>query len=62
MNELKKCPFCGSTARVTKDPAVWDDDVWSVYCGGKKCSARLLCFKSEQDAIDAWNRRASDNT
>lgn len=60
--ELKPCPFCGGEGAGTK----WHHGYWSVQCG-YYCDARRsdLCFQdwgefdTEQEAIDAWNRRSN---
>ena len=63
MKELKPCPFCGSKKvhmYSDKDPTLHgfihlctiDNDVMV------KIESRL--FPSEEDAINAWNRRADD--
>ena len=56
MTELKKCPFCGSEARLNT-------------CSGKyfvECTHETWCevlpktwlYNTEKEAIEAWNRRA----
>lgn len=49
--ELKPCPFCGSSA------SLWNDiRTHFISCGG--CSARGGSYGTTEEAIDAWNRRA----
>jgi Lar family restriction alleviation protein len=48
---LKSCPFCGGSAAVENGPA----HIWYVQCKGCGTDGRI--GKTEQDAIDAWNRR-----
>lgn len=55
--EFKPCPFCGGAVKAYINPGCIDDDVWDIGC--TKCTARLLCFASESDAMAAWNRRKS---
>lgn len=61
---LKPCPFCGSRAVTTEG-----DKKWYVTCTGADCFCAIgegydrdampdHIFYSEDDAIDAWNRRA----
>lgn len=72
-NELKPCPFCGNTnihktnCRELEDCAhfeVCDTDilyfayVCSVNHGG--CGATTGYYETEEEAIEAWNRRADD--
>lgn len=52
-NKLKKCPFCGGEAHVVGLSTKW------VVCS--KCEAESGCFYTEEDAIEAWNRRASND-
>lgn len=66
--ELKPCPFCGCEAILKKDRESDANvlyDVAFVKC--PKCGCRTRSFitdgyygatTTEQDAIDAWNRRA----
>ena len=58
MAELKKCPFCGGEARIY---ITGDNDGYRVAC--KKilaCGAKLEWFDKEEDAIEAWNNRATE--
>ena len=52
MAELKPCPFCGSRALITSNLL---EEYYIV------CTACTCCGPgpgSEQEAIEAWNRRA----
>ena len=54
---LKPCPFCGSkTAPKLVEYCV----KWYVCCEKRVdgCGADFDTFKTRQQAIDAWNRRA----
>ncbi|MBR1486297.1 MAG: Lar family restriction alleviation protein [Synergistaceae bacterium] len=63
--ELKPCPFCGGEARITNliPPRLYvKDTAFCVYCA----SCNLLFgfdidyggeFSTENEAIEAWNRR-----
>jgi hypothetical protein len=60
MTQLASCPFCGNT-NVTAREAADDDRSWLVACDAKSracpMEVRVIeCF-SEEQAIDAWNRR-----
>lgn len=57
MSELKLCPFCGEKARIVQtDPLNKDDKLFFVYRVLCKCGANILKC-SEEEAIEAWNRR-----
>jgi Lar family restriction alleviation protein len=49
--ELKRCPFCGG--EVYSDWSRKND--FFVTCDN--CNAYVKYFETEQEAIDAWNRR-----
>ncbi len=51
--KLKLCPFCGGKAYVYIDPAAMHG--WTVSCYG--CLAIMRGFQTEQEAIEAWNKR-----
>ena len=57
--ELKRCPFCGGEAEALK---VNYDRYYMITC--KLCKIKLGkltrsgAFQTQQEAIDAWNRRA----
>lgn len=48
---LRECPFCGGNAELS----VHRGAVVFVQC--QQCDATFPMFDSEQEAIDAWNRR-----
>lgn len=61
MEELKRCPFCGSGAYISS----WDDEsLWShnevkwyqVICSD--CDAEAGSSENKDEAIEAWNKRA----
>lgn len=52
-NELKPCPFCGCQAEVTK----WQEG-WFVECKAQRCGGTIGAYKTEAEAIEAWNTRA----
>lgn len=60
MIKLKQCPFCGSKAEKYADYCINPETGNS--CGLKhfvwctRCTA-LVCGYSEQEAVNAWNRR-----
>ena len=63
MEELKPCPFCGSAAEISQGRFDGKDTSY-VIC--RKCGASGEFFvvspkyASNERAIEAWNRRASD--
>ena len=71
--ELKRCPFCGKNLALigtiadlcTDDNAEYNKSHYIVCCdfvrGG--CGATIgWQYTTEEDAADAWNRRANDAT
>lgn len=66
--ELKPCPFCGGKAEILKPtPRIsrYRAYIYSVYCS----DCDLLfgydedyggIFETDQEAIEAWNRRANE--
>ena len=53
---IKPCPFCGKAARVIggncEEPYYW------VECSDINCMANTLGQKTQEKAIELWNRRA----
>lgn len=47
--ELKPCPFCGGKAELSNYTHYW--------IGCKDCWVETKCYKSKEEAIEAWNRR-----
>ena len=56
MNELKKCPFCGGEADCNNAGFIKAGNLmWATEC--LDCGVTTDFFDSEQEAIEAWNRR-----
>jgi phage gp36-like protein len=54
-DELKNCPHCGSNkVELFAIPCVDHPDIYKVYC----CDCHLL-QKTEEEAVDAWNKRSN---
>ena len=72
MTELKPCPFCGGEAEVYDYEAsqdiydgqtlgYLDTEYYTAYgCGCAMYGCIIGEKKSEEDAIEAWNRRAGE--
>ena len=57
MIELKPCPFCGGEAKVEMDESWY----WEYAVSCTKCFATInLYFAAEEEAAEAWNKRASE--
>ena len=54
MDELKRCPFCGGKADISK---LIELRGTSVYC--TRCSVSTKIYYTTEKAVDAWNRRAN---
>ena len=59
MTKLKPCPFCGGEGVMQKHVFVGYSSTWGVVCGD--CWAEIKqVYSSEQEAVEAWNRRVED--
>lgn len=65
MDELKPCPFCGGKAKLIthRNYATNGHADYYVECGTDGCTMCLggICFGCAEEAIEAWNRRTSDD-
>ena len=57
MTELKPCPFCGRDGRIIRVYGYFVP-----YCTNESCILYKIdvCYDTKEKAIEAWNRRASD--
>lgn len=57
MDELQPCPFCGAEGDINYNY----DKKFAPYCINNDCFLNELDygFETEQEAIDAWNKRAN---
>lgn len=53
--ELKPCPFCGGKAELNVYPFDTRNE-YQVEC--ENCFCQTYVYDTEQDAIEAWDRRA----
>lgn len=53
MFKLKPCPFCGGEAQIL---IIKEQKFHSVRC--IKCRTLTDIYETEEEAIEAWNRRA----
>ena len=54
-NEIKPCPFCGD-----ENIDTWDIRQEKYFCYCENCGCQGPTGKTEQEAIEAWNRRAGE--
>ena len=58
---LKSCPFCGSRVNTT-----WNTKYgWQICCENERCFLHedvifFKAFNTEEEAIEAWNRRSNN--
>ena len=56
MTELKKCPFCGSEARLnTCSVKYFVECTHETWC---EVLPKTWLYNTKEEAIEAWNRRA----
>ena len=55
MAELKPCKWCKSPAQILHEK--WSGQWW-IECSNPECNAMGLIKQTEQQAIDAWNKRS----
>lgn len=58
MTELKPCPFCGSSdVHLCEATNYRDYSFKGIYCKG--CETFHVAWISDENRINAWNRRAT---
>lgn len=59
---LKPCPFCGVGVGALSRYHPRDPNEWYVSCAAKDCvmQPETPTYRTEAEALAAWNRRASD--
>ena len=55
--ELKPCPFCGGKA----DILIFEGERVYIECR-RHCCEQAIIYPNKELAIEAWNRRAEDET
>ena len=60
--ELKPCCKCGCEAELISQTTVWRTVHHYVQCTNPDCNERTLICASKIDAINAWNRRAGNDS
>lgn len=58
--ELKPCPFCGGKAKLIEEKHREYPSTYIVACKGM--CIRQYPYKDKNRALEAWNRRAKDET
>ena len=61
MNELRPCPFCGRLPNIV-ERKTQKSSFFCVECKNINCQILVstLPCKTEETAIEAWNRRTND--
>ena len=60
MIELKLCPFCGGRAEMYDGITFRSQRQYEPRC--VKCECAIGLYDTEEQAAEAWNRRADDDT
>lgn len=56
--ELLPCPFCGGEAEILEAIVEFIYKEIGIYAICKKCRASTQYYKTKEEALTAWNRRA----
>lgn len=56
-NELKPCPFCGSTSTGVVETAYGNYENIFYFAVCDSCGSRTKSFRDGDEAAEAWNRR-----
>lgn len=59
LGDLLCCPFCGNLKPYLHSNRVWKISESSIWCDLGGCGARGPKKDTDQEAIEAWNRRAT---
>lgn len=66
MAELKPCPFCGGSALTSKEIYPTGEKAWHViHWADGNCFIENTIngdYDTEAEAVEAWNRRAENET
>ncbi len=62
--KLKPCPFCGRKAELVRMEYGSGSVYFGITCENWRCAVASVVpnFSYEEEAIEAWNRRAEDGT
>lgn len=60
IDKLKPCPFCGSKNIYLYSNITNITSRWRVLC--KDCDAQVGRYVMKEQAVDAWNRRAVEES
>jgi len=56
--KLRNCPFCGGEASVYESGYMYTAPSYYVCCD--ECGSGTTVFYTEEEAIEAWNKRVAD--
>ena len=59
-SKLLTCPFCGKQPHIYKSPKFPKGYHWTVQCDFSGVIVLTRSMPSKKEAIEAWNRRASE--
>ena len=64
MAELKPCPFCGHTPKIERFENRFNRIYFAIECHSTDCDIipQTAWYADKQEAIEAWNRRATNGT
>lgn len=59
--DLRRCPFCGSRARLGGSDNVNGSPYWYVFCSNMECGGNQFGSENKAEVVAKWNRRSYES-